>query len=238
MSKLNVSAQPMTMQGIRRWAGKAVVSLVIYGILLFLSAGMLDWIEGWAYFGIIFLTQMLSAVVLIPRRPDLIAERSKLQEGTKKWDLFLAPVIAILGPLAMIVTAGLDTRFGWSAPINTGLWLLGLALVLGSSMFVLWAMTSNPFFAATVRIQDDRGQRVVRGGPYRLVRHPGYLGSIIFNLATPLALGSWWTYLPALLTIILLVARTGLEDRTLRDELSGYSEYSKVTRYRLIPGVW
>ncbi|MGE5606157.1 MAG: methyltransferase family protein [Bacteroidota bacterium] len=238
MPKLNISTQPVTIQGIRKWLVKSVASLVIYGMLLFLSAGRLDWIEGWAYFGIIFLTQIFSAVVLIPRRPDLIAERSKLQEGTKKWDLFLAPVIAILGPLAMIVTAGLDARLGWSVPMDIGLWLLGLALVLGSGMFGLWAMASNPFFAATVRIQEDRGQTVVRGGPYRLVRHPGYLGSIIFNLATPLALGSRWTYLPALVIFILLLVRTGLGDRTLRDELSGYSEYSTVTRYRLIPGVW
>ena len=104
--------------------------------------------------------------------------------------------------------------------------------------FVLWAMASNPFFATTVRIQDDRGHRVVSSGPYRLVRHPGYFGSLIYNLVIPLVLGSLWTFLPALLTIALLVLRTRLEDRTLQAELPGYPEYAAVVRHQLIPGVW
>ncbi|HEX2953959.1 MAG TPA: isoprenylcysteine carboxylmethyltransferase family protein, partial [Bacillota bacterium] len=108
----------------------------------------------------------------------------------------------------------------------------------GSQMFVLWAMYTNPFFATTVRIQNDRGQTVIQCGPYRLVRHPGYLGSIVFNLASPLALGSWWTFLPALFSIILIMIRTGLEDRTLRTELPGYPKYAATTRYRLFPGIW
>lgn len=204
-----------------------------------MTAGRLDWREGWAYLTVIILTQIVSAATIIPARPDLIAERSKLQEGTKKWDRILAPLVAIFGPLAMIVTAGLDARFGWSAPAgNDLLWWVGLIWAFGGGLFILWAMVSNPFFAATVRIQTDRNQIVINSGPYRLVRHPGYLGSIIFDLATPLALGSWWTFLPAVITVLLLVIRTGLEDRTLQAELPNYREYSTVTRWRLFPGIW
>jgi protein-S-isoprenylcysteine O-methyltransferase Ste14 len=227
-----------TAGGIARWAGQMIGALVVFGAILFLAAGRLDWLAGWAYLGMNALTQAVSALVLIPRRPDMLAERSRVREGTKGWDRFLAPAIVIVGALAVLITAGLDVRFGWTAPIGIGLWGLALAFAFLCQMFVLWAMASNPFFATTVRIQDDRGHTVVSGGPYRLVRHPGYLGSIFYNLAIPLALGSLWTFLPAILTIVLLVARTGLEDRTLKAELPGYRDYAAVVGYRLLPGVW
>lgn len=234
----NTSSKVETKTGILRWAGKMVSTLLIYGTILFAASGRFAWREGWAYFGVIFFTQLLTAILLIPQRPDLISERSKLQEGTKKWDRYMAPIVAVIGPLTIIVTAGLDQRFGWSAPINNGFWLFGLIFSLGGGLFILWSMVSNPFFAATVRIQSDRGHTVISRGPYRLVRHPGYLGSIIFDLATPIALGSWWTFLPAFITVVLLFIRTGLEDHTLRIELSGYQQYTEETRYRLIPGIW
>jgi protein-S-isoprenylcysteine O-methyltransferase Ste14 len=224
--------------GIARWAGQMIAALVIAWVILFLAAGRLDWTAGWVYLGMNFLTQALSAMVLLPRRPDMLAERSKVREGTKEWDRFFAAAIVVFGTLAVLVTAGLDARFGWSAPVSGGLWGLALALAFGSQMFVVWAMASNPFFATTVRIQDERGHRVVSSGPYRLVRHPGYFGSLIYNLAIPLVLGSLWTFLPALLTIAILVLRTRLEDRTLQAELPGYSEYAALVRRRLIPGVW
>lgn len=227
-----------TAEGIARWAGQMIGGLVVFGAIPFLAAGRLDWLAGWAYLGMNALTQVLTAIVLLPRRPDVLAERSRVREGTKGWDRFLAPAVVIVGALVVLITAGLDARFGWTAPVGVGLWGLALGLAFCCQMFVLWAMASNPFFATTVRIQDDRGHSVVSGGPYRLVRHPGYLGSVLYNLSIPLALGSIWTFLPALLTIVLLVVRTGLEDITLRAELPGYQNYAAAVRYRLFPGVW
>jgi protein-S-isoprenylcysteine O-methyltransferase Ste14 len=229
---------PGNRRGILRWAGQMIAALVIFGAILFLAAGRLDWPNGWAYLGINALTQLLSALVLIPRRPDMLAERSKVREGTKSWDRILAPAIVIVGTLAVLITAGLDDRFGWSGLVSDGLFWLGLLVAFASQMFVLWAMASNRFFAATVRIQDDRGQTVTRSGPYGLVRHPGYAGALLYNLAVPLVLGSWWTYLPALVTIALNVVRTALEDRTLQAELPGYKEYAAQVRYRLVPRIW
>lgn len=138
----------------------------------------------------------------------------------------------------MIVTAGLDFRLGWSPRLGSGLWAAGLAVAFCSQLFVLWAMASNPFLATTVRIKDEREHRVVRSGPYRLVRHSGYLGSAAYNLVVPLVLGSLWAYIPALVTVVLLVVRTGLEDRALGAELPGYEEYAAAVRYRLFPGAW
>jgi protein-S-isoprenylcysteine O-methyltransferase Ste14 len=99
-------------------------------------------------------------------------------------------------------------------------------------------MLANRFFAATVRIQSDRGHVVVDRGPYRRVRHPGYTGAALFTLATPLALGSWAALYPALFLVAVLVIRIVLEERTLRAELAGYREYASRVRWRLLPGVW
>jgi protein-S-isoprenylcysteine O-methyltransferase Ste14 len=140
--------------------------------------------------------------------------------------------------LAIYVTAGFDAvRFEWST-MPLWLWPLGLALWLAGYALFTWSMGVNPFFEKTVRIQTERGHRVIDTGPYRFVRHPGYLGFFGWGLSTPLLLGSWWAFLPALLSMVSLVIRTALEDRTLREELAGYREYASKVRYRLIPGIW
>jgi protein-S-isoprenylcysteine O-methyltransferase Ste14 len=105
-------------------------------------------------------------------------------------------------------------------------------------VLLTWSMAANAFFAQTVRIQEDRGHTVATGGPYRYVRHPGYVGGILFQVATPLILGSVWALIPAGLTVCLTIIRTALEDRTLLEELDGYKEYAGRVRYRLLPGVW
>jgi protein-S-isoprenylcysteine O-methyltransferase Ste14 len=116
--------------------------------------------------------------------------------------------------------------------------LLGLlGYALGNLIFS-WSMASNPYFSGVVRIQEERGHTVAMGGPYRIVRHPGYVGYILFTLSTPLALGSLWGFVPAVLASLGMVVRTGLEDRTLREELAGYKDYARRVRYRLLPGVW
>jgi protein-S-isoprenylcysteine O-methyltransferase Ste14 len=215
-----------------------IASLVIFGTILFLLAGKITWLAGWVYLAINAFTQLMSAAVLIPRQGGMLAERSRIREGTKGWDRILAPAIVVVGTLAVLTTAALDTRFGWSQPISNSLWGFGVALAFASQMFVLWAMASNSFFAATVRIQTDRGHAVTSSGPYRFVRHPGYAGALIYTLIVPLVLGSWWTFIPAVLTVILIIIRTRLEDQTLQVELPGYKEYMGRVKYRLIPGVW
>ena len=112
-----------------------------------------------------------------------------------------------------------------------------LANILGYALF-LWAMVSNAYFAEGVRIQEERGHRVATDGPYRYVRHPGYAGAIVAGMATPFLLGSLWALIPAVISAILYIVRTGLEDRTLMEELPGYREYAQQTCYRLLPGAW
>ncbi len=225
-------------RGVVRWAVQIIFMTAITGLILFLVAGRLSWIGGWAFLGMNIFNQLLSAFILIPRQPDLLSERSQVQPGTKSWDRFFTPAITVFGTLALIIVAALDARFHWSVPINPWIWWLALALAFLCQLFVLWAMASNRFFATTVRIQEERGHQVVTVGPYRYVRHPGYAGSVVYTLLIPLVLGSLWTFIPALITIGLLVARTALEDQTLRAELPGYQEYAQSVPHRLLPGVW
>jgi protein-S-isoprenylcysteine O-methyltransferase Ste14 len=236
--KTLVSKQTVRTRGVLAWIIQLVFATITAGVLLFLSAGRLDWTGGWVFFGLNLFTQSLSAFILIPRRPDLLAERSQVGTGTKSWDRFFAPAVMLTGTLVLIITAGLDARLGWSKPINASLWWAALAVALAGQLFVLWAMYTNRFFATTVRIQEERGHQVVSEGPYRFVRHPGYAGSIIYTLAIPVVLGSLWTLIPAALTTALLIVRTYLEDRTLRAELPGYQAYAVHTPQRLFPGVW
>ena len=140
--------------------------------------------------------------------------------------------------LCKYIVAGLDVRYGWTGGIP--LWLHIVTLVIAALGYALgtWAMAANAFFSQIVRIQDDRGHTVVTDGPYQFVRHPGYVGTIAFELATPIMLGSLWALIAGVLAALLLVVRTALEDRILHKELEGYAEYAQQTRYRLLPGVW
>ena len=145
----------------------------------------------------------------------LLTERSGLKEDSKRWDIPLVILMARVGPTAILVVAGLDLRYGWSPPV--ALWLQIAMLAVTGLVYALnlWAMASNRFFSALVRIQADRGHTVATEGTCRCVRHPGYLGAILHNLASALTLGSLWALMPAGFTILVTVIRTALEDKTL-----------------------
>jgi protein-S-isoprenylcysteine O-methyltransferase Ste14 len=137
------------------------------------------------------------------------------------------------------VIACLDVRFSWATPFPLWLQIIGLIFaIIGYDVVVVWAMIANAYFTAIIRIQEDRQHTVATGGPYRFVRHPGYVGTILCYLATPFLLGSVWALIPAIFASIVLIVRTALEDETLQEELPGYKEYTQQTRYRLIPGIW
>ena len=129
-------------------------------------------------------------------------------------------------------------RYHWSPPLSPVVYSVGYVLLAFGYVLMLWAMWTNRFFSAVVRIQTDRGHAVVQEGPYRFVRHPGYVAITPLLAATPFALGSFWALIPAGLGVVLFVIRTALEDAALQRELPGYAEYARKVRYRLVPGVW
>jgi protein-S-isoprenylcysteine O-methyltransferase Ste14 len=230
---------PHVRREITKWIVQAALGLVGYGVVLFLAAGTVDWIWGWAQLTILAAFMAAHPLLLIPINPELLAEREKglRDEGVKLWDRWIGSAAAGM-LLPMWVIAGLDVRFGWTGEMPLAFQVGGLlANALGYALF-LWAMVSNAFFSEGVRIQEERGHVVATGGPYRCVRHPGYAGAIMAALATPFLLGSLWGLLPAALSAALYVVRTSLEDRTLMEELPGYKDYAQHTRSRLLPGVW
>ncbi|MHC4491210.1 MAG: methyltransferase family protein [Planctomycetota bacterium] len=214
------------------------ISTALCVAAFFWAAGRVGWIEGWAFLGLMVVGHSLSGLYVWRRDPELIRRRGRPGEGTPRWDMAWLAGFAILY-LAVIFVAALDGgRYRWSA-MPLWLWPVGAALYAFFLVFITWAMAVNTYFEKTVRIQTDRQHKVVDQGPYRFVRHPGYLGAIVgFVLAPPLLLGSWWAFLPAVLAAAWFVVRTALEDRFLQRELKGYADYARRVRYRLLPRVW
>jgi len=175
---------------------------------------------------------------LIPRHPELLAERAQRSiEGMKSWDKWLTSIVGI-ATLVKYILAGLDIRNGWSDAMPFWVHIVALLISVFGYALSTWAMTENAFFSMIVRYQEERGHQVCNTGPYKFVRHPAYIGTILFELVVPFLLGSWWTLIPSSIVAILMVIRTALEDRTLQDELPGYTAFTQQTRYRLLPGVW
>jgi len=238
MNESTATKQPTEQSDLRRGVAKRMKQVLFQTAFLvalpLISAGRLDWVWPWAYLGVGIGILAINMLIL---SPELMAERGQPRENVKDWDKVLTSLITF-PILALLIVAGLDERFGWSPQLAVAIHLIGLAFIaLGQGLFS-WAMASNTFFSTAVRIQIDRDHTVSSGGPYRYVRHPGYVGMIVSLLATALAFGSLWALIPAGLAAVLLVVRAALEDKTLLEELDGYTEYAERVRYRLLPGIW
>lgn len=218
-------------------AVKVAAYLLVMVALLFLPAGTLDWPEAW-----LFLTSHFTysgGVILWLKRnnPALLKERASFRLPVKGWDRAVMLAATVLF-LALFVVAGLDAvRYRWSR-MPVALEVLGFAGFVPSLALFFIALKENPYASKIVEVRLDLGQRVVTTGPYACVRHPMYLGAIVYLLSLPLALGSYYALVPGLGLAVLIAIRTHLEDKTLHEELPGYGEYAERTRYRLVPGVW
>jgi len=225
-----------TTRGVVRWLIRETIGILGQAAVLFLSVGRWNWVMGWTFVTLTTLWVGATALVVIPRNPELLAERLGPRKGAKTWD---AVIMSIIGPalIACYIVAGLDVRYGWTR-ISLPLQIIALIIVVLGYALIVWATAANPFFSLIVRIQQERGHTVAAGGPYRFVRHPAYVGGIAVYLATPVMLGSLWALIPGGLSAVLMIVRTALEDKTLLNELDGYKEYAGRVRYRLLPRVW
>lgn len=216
---------------------KSISIFLIFILVTFLAAGTLTYWQGWVFNGLNILFILLTYLLLIDRK-DVIKERLKPGEGIKSWDRLYYMVSTPLFFVMFIVSILDAARFSWRPTVPFLMMILGIFLYGLGQTILLWAKRTNRFFSSVVRIQHDRNQTVCTDGPYRFIRHPGYLGGLIFTIGTPLLLGSYWGLLPAVLSVIVLIWRTRLEDVTLRKELPGYTLYTTQVKKRLIPYLW
>jgi protein-S-isoprenylcysteine O-methyltransferase Ste14 len=219
--------------------GKLIFKSIFFFALIiaitFIGAGRIDYWQGWIYNGLNIIFLLLS-YFLLPR--ELIEERLKPKEGMKKWDKIYY-IVSIPVYFAILIISILDGgRFDWEPRIPILVVIVGVVVYTIGQIIVLWAKKVNKFFSTVVRIQKDRGQTVCKDGPYRFVRHPGYLGGLLYTIVTPIVLSSFWGLIPAVIAVVLLFIRTYLEDKTLQRELEGYTDYTNEARYRLLPGIW
>jgi protein-S-isoprenylcysteine O-methyltransferase Ste14 len=237
---MDTTSQSMSAQvrrGVIRWGVRETMGCLTYIPFLFWPAGTWNWPMAWALLILTALWVAGTAVVVIPRHPELLAERTGPRKGAKAWDTAILGAYGIL-VLVKLVVAGLDQRNGWTEQFPVGAEIAGLVIAAAGYALTVWATGANAWFSQVVRIQTERGHAVATGGPYRIVRHPSYIGMILVELATSVMLGSWLALIPGGISGVLFVVRTALEDRTLQAELPGYAEYTRKTKYRLVPGVW
>jgi protein-S-isoprenylcysteine O-methyltransferase Ste14 len=216
-----------------------VLWTVVLAAVLLGAAGTWRWPAGWVFLAEIGGFGIAISLWLARYDPALLAERMSFgfQPAQKAWDKAFIVTLIVLW-CGWLVLMGLDAvRFRWS---SVPVWLQAAgAILIALCMYIAYlTFRANSYAAPVVKIQTERGHRVVSTGPYAHVRHPMYAGALLFFIGTPLLLGSWWGLVAAPLITALLIARLLMEERMLADELAGYREYAARVRYRLIPGVW
>jgi protein-S-isoprenylcysteine O-methyltransferase Ste14 len=210
-----------------------LAGFILIGCMLFIPAGTLRFWEAWLYIGLLFVPLTIVGVVLFIKDPELLERRMRMREREATQKKVIAASSLVL--LAVYLIPGFDRRYAWSTVPPTLVFLADLLILLGYLLFVL-TIRENRYASRVVEVQDN--QVAISTGPYAFVRHPMYLAiSVIFTL-TPLALGSYWALIPALMLPVVLVARIKDEEQLLRRSLTGYEEYCQKVKYRLLPFIW
>jgi protein-S-isoprenylcysteine O-methyltransferase Ste14 len=216
---------------------KGFLAVLIVQAMLLSMAGRMRYWQVWL-FGSVNILFVAIVSTLFTGSGSIFQERLRPGPGTKRWDRMLW---VLYGPanVAILVLAALDAgRFQWASGYPPAVYLLGYLIYICGGLLHLWSIRVNPSYVSTVSIREEKGHSVVDQGPYRLMRHPGYTGIILMVNSIAIVLGSRWALIPSSVVSGLLVLRTILEDRTLQRELSGYKEYARRVRSRLVPGIW
>jgi protein-S-isoprenylcysteine O-methyltransferase Ste14 len=229
-----MSAQPVDVKALTRrtvWVGLAAV--LGLGAMFFGPAGTLAYWQAWIYLAIVLIPMALVGRYLLRHSPELLQRRLQVRERERAQQGIIG--FGILFLLGAFLVPGFDRRWGWSV---MPWWMVAVAdvLVLVGYAIIARVFRENAYTSRTVRV--EQGQQVISTGPYATVRHPMYVGVLVFYLASPIALGSWWAFLPAAVIVPILIVRILNEEQVLERDLPGYTEYKQKVRYRLMPGIW
>src|SRR6266481_616749 len=209
-----------------------------HGRAVFRAGGHAALAGGVGFFGHHCDPRRCRRIVVGKTDPALLAERMRPmmqrdQPAADKKFMLAFGFVALIWFLAI----GLDKRYH-ASDVPLALQVLGWAMLLLSTGFIMWVMRENSFAAPVVKLQTERGHRVISTGPYAWVRHPMYSGTILFFVGAPLLLGSWWGVAMSPLFVVLFAVRVRIEERALLAGLAGYGDYAAQVRYRLVPGLW
>jgi protein-S-isoprenylcysteine O-methyltransferase Ste14 len=207
--------------------------IILIGCMLFIPAGTLRFWEAWLYIGLLFIPIAIVGLVLFIKDPELLERRLRTQEGEDPQKKVIAVSTLVL--LAVYLIPGFDHRFAWSKVPSILVVSADILILLGYLLFVL-TIRENRYASRVVEVQEN--QVAISTGPYAMVRHPMYLAVIVIFTLTPIALGSYWALIPALLLPVVLAARINNEEQLLRRSLTGYDDYCQKVKYRLLPFIW
>ncbi len=212
---------------------KYLLGGVLVGILVFLPAGSLGFVNGWIFMGLLFIPMFIAGIVMMVKNPELLRKRLDAKEKQREQGILVR--LSGLMFLAGFIVAGLDFRFGWS---ELPLWAVIAASVLFVLSYVLYAevLRENTYLSRKIEVQQ--GQKVIDKGLYGFVRHPMYSATVLLFLSMPIVLGSLYSFLIFLAYPVIISGRIKYEEELLENNLEGYREYKSRVRYRLIPFIW
>lgn len=206
---------------------------ILMGLFVLLPAGTLDYWQAYLYFFCLLIPLIINMTYLYIHDKDLLERRMRTQEREKQQKVFL--ILSSISIIGAFVVPGLDKRYIWSQ-VPFVLVIIADIVVILSYLFIAYVFKTNTYASRVVEVED--GQKVISTGPYAYVRHPMYTGMIVLYLATPIALGSFWGVIPAVMLPFLLILRISNEEKVLCENLEGYKEYLDKVKYRLIPFIW
>lgn len=212
---------------------KFLLGVVIIGLLIFIPAGTIKFINGWIFMGILFIPMLIAGIIMMIKNPKLLKSRLDAKEKQKEQNI----VIKLSGLMFIVgfILAGLDFRYSW---LKIPSFVSYIAIALFLLAYIMWAevLRENTFLSRTIKVTEN--QKVIDTGLYGIVRHPMYSATLILFLSMPLVLGSLISFFVFLLYPILIIVRIINEEKFLEKELNGYIDYKKKVKYRLIPFIW
>ncbi len=212
---------------------KFLLGVVLVGLLIFLPAGTVSFVNGWLLMGILFIPMFAAGLVMMVKNPALLQSRLNVKEKQREQSVVVK--LSGLMFLAGFTVAGLGKRFDWYQ-LPMGVVLGGAVAFLAAYALYAEVLRENAYLSRTIEVQE--GQTVIDTGLYGIVRHPMYSATLLLFLSIPLVLGSVYALIIFCAYPAIIIKRIQYEEQFLEQELEGYRDYRQRVKYRLIPFVF